>query len=173
MVTRRAATGALLLTLAACAACAAYAAKGPPPPSSPTPLRGETAPTFARDTLSGGRIDTAALAGKVWVVKFFAEYCEPCKRTLPEAQRLSERYEDVVFIGVSEDDRAEDAAALVQTYGLSFPVVLDRGNVLSGRFRVTQMPFAFVIDETGRVSWAAGPEQDEHALEKAIRAATG
>lgn len=151
----------------------ACASKGPPPPSSPSPLHGNAAPTFQRDTLAGSHIDTGALAGKVWVVKFFADYCEPCKRTLPEAQRLSERYDDVVFIGVSEDERQDTAVALVRTYGLTFPVVLDRGNVLSGRFRVTELPIAFVVDPRGNVSWVGGPEQGEKALEKAIRAARG
>lgn len=153
---------AVLLSLSACAA------KGPPPPSSPSPLAGAEAPKFARDTLDGRRIDTGSLTGKVWVVKFFAEYCEPCKRTLPEAQRLHEKFDDVAFIGVSEDERQEDAAGLVRTYGLSFPVVLDRGNVLSGRFRVSQLPITFVVDAAGNVAWVGGPEQDENALERAI-----
>ncbi len=157
----------LSLSLAACAS------NGPPPPSSPSPLAGAEAPTFKRDSIAGQSVDTGALGGKVWVVKFFAEYCEPCKRTLPEAQRLHERYDDVVFVGVSEDERQADAAALVNTYGLTFPVVLDRGNVLSGRFRVTELPIVFVVDPAGKVAWVGGPEQDEKALERAIRAASG
>ena len=157
----------VILILTSCAS------KGPPPPSSPSPLAGHAVPTFQRDTLGGGQIDTAALLGKVWVVKFFAEYCEPCKRTLPAAQRLSQRYRDVVFVGISEDEREEDAAGLVRTYGLGFPVVLDRDNILSGRFRVTALPIVFVVDPAGNVSWVGGPEQDEDALEKAIRAARG
>lgn len=156
------------LALAALLSLCACAPKGPPPPSSPSPLSGSKAPKFARDTLGGGRVDTGALTGTVWVVKFFAEYCEPCKRTLPEAQRLHEKYGDVAFIGVSEDERQEDAAGLVRTYGLSFPVVLDRGNVLSGRFRVSQLPITFVVDAAGDVAWVGGPEQDETALERAI-----
>mgnify|MGYP003875041901 CR=1 FL=1 len=158
---------ALSLGLVACAA------KGPPPPSSPSPLAGAQAPQFSRDTLDGRNVDTEALAGKVWVVKFFAEYCEPCKRTLPEAQRLHERYDDVAFIGVSEDERQDAAVSLIRTYGLTFPVVLDRGNVLSGRFRVSELPITFVVDATGTVRWVGGPEQDDNALERAIRAARG
>lgn len=162
---------ALVLALGLSSGLAGCAAKGPPPPSSPSPLQGSEAPVFARDTLDGRRIDTGKLQGKVWVVKFFAEYCEPCKRTLPEAQRLHERYDDVTFIGVSEDERQADAAALVQSYGLTFPVVLDRGNVLSGRFRVHELPIAFVVSPTGTVQWVGGPEQGDDALERAIQAA--
>ncbi len=146
------------------------ASNGPPPPSAPSPLADTKAPTFARDTLAGGRIDTATLGGKVTVVKFFAEYCEPCKRTLPAAQELHEKMGDVAFVGVSEDERSEDALSLVRTYGLTFPVVLDRGNVLAGRFRVSELPVTFVIDAAGTVAWVGGPGHDEKALERAVRA---
>ncbi len=147
------------------------ASNDPPPPSAPSPLADTKAPTFARDTLAGGRIDTATLVGTVTVVKFFAEYCEPCKRTLPAAQRLHEKMDDVAFVGVSEDERSSDALSLVDSYGLTFPVVLDRDNVLAGRFRVSELPVTFVIDASGTVAWVGGPGHDERALRSAIEAA--
>lgn len=147
------------------------AAKGPPPPSAPSPLQGEAVPTFVRDTLDGRSVDTSKLAGRVTVLKFFAEYCEPCKRTLPAAQTLHRRYDEVAFIGISEDERQGDAAALVRRYGLTFPVVMDRNNVLSGRFRVAALPATFVIGRDGTVAWVGGPGHDDDALERAIAAA--
>ncbi len=146
---------------------------GPPPLSSPSPLAGEAAPNFKRPTLAGTMVDTKELLGRVRVVKFFAEYCEPCKRTLPKAQTLHERYDEVAFVGVSEDERADSARALVGTYGLTFPVVMDRDNVLAGRFRVRDLPITFVIDKTGAVAWVGGPEHHEDALERALRAILG
>jgi thiol-disulfide isomerase/thioredoxin len=67
-------------------------------------------PSIKRRTLSGESVDTKALAGRVVVVKFFAEYCAPCKKTLPAAQALA--HPDVAFIGVSEDEHASTAAEL-------------------------------------------------------------
>ena len=77
------------------------------------------------------------------------------------------------FIGISEDEYASDAQSLVDGFGLSFPVVHDQGNVLAGRFRVSEMPVTFVIDGQGVVQWVGGPGQDEDDLASAIAAYAG
>ena len=48
--------------------------------------------------------------------------------------------------------------------------MLDRGNVLAGRYRVTQMPVTFIVDAEGVVRWVGGPDQTEQELEQALRA---
>lgn len=141
---------------------------GAVPPSAASALSGEPAPTFKRPTLAGNMLDTEALAGRVVVVKFFAEYCEPCKRTLPEAQELHRRNDDVAFIGISEDERQSDAESVVRSFGLTFPVVMDRSNVLAGRFRVQQLPITFVIDQAGRVAWVGGPQHGRKDLQAVL-----
>lgn len=150
-------------------AAACGAGNQPPAPSHPSPLHAGTVPDFAKTTLAGGRVDTKALRGKVLVVKFFAKYCEPCKETLPAAQRLHSKYDDVTFVGISVDDRSSDAQALVDQYGLTFPVVMDRSRSLSGRYRVVDIPMTFVVDREGVVQWVAGPGQSEQELERAIK----
>jgi cytochrome c biogenesis protein CcmG/thiol:disulfide interchange protein DsbE len=163
-------TGLVALALGS-AACAS----GAPAPAMPSaqaslahPLVGKPAPEFARPTLDGQQLRTEALHGKPLVVKFFAKYCEPCKRTLPAAQRLHRARGDVVVIGIAEDEDAATAADLARTYGLSFPVVHDQGNVLAGRFRVSDLPVTFVIDGQGRVRHVLGPGQTERDLVAAI-----
>lgn len=143
------------------------ASQAPPPPSSPSPLHRSEIPDFDRRSLDGAPIDTKALRGRVVVVEFFAEYCQPCRRTLPKAESLHRRFDDVAFIGVSEDEREAQARGLVQAYGLSFPVVHDRANVLAGRFRVSQLPVTFVIDAAGIVQWV-GPATGEDDLERVL-----
>ncbi len=159
----------LTISLAACRP------SGPatPPASAASPLAQKPVPTFARPTLSGERIDTDELRGQVVVIKFFAEYCEPCKRTLPAAEKLHRKHPNVVFVGVSEDEYSSIAQQVVATYGLSFSVVHDKGNVLAGRFRVTEMPVTFVVDAQGVVQWVGGPGQDEDDLAAAIDAFGG
>jgi thiol-disulfide isomerase/thioredoxin len=142
---------------------------GPVPPSAESPLSQHVIPDFDRRALDGPKVDTKALRGKVVVVKFFAEYCEPCKRTLPAAQEMHEKYAGkVAFVGVSEDEQESTARRVVATYGLTFPVVLDRGNVLAGRFRVNEIPVTFVVDAQGTVRWVGGPSHSETDLERAV-----
>jgi peroxiredoxin len=140
------------------------------PPSAPSPLLGKSLPEMRRPTLAHGDLDATRLRGRPVVVKFFAEYCEPCKRTLGAAQRLSVEYPGVQFVGVSEDEYQATAEKLVKHHGLTFPVVLDRGHVLQGRFRVREMPVTFVADSAGIVRWVGGPAQTEDELADAIAA---
>jgi len=146
---------------------------GPPalPPSAPSALLAQALPDFQRPTLDGAKVDTRASRGQVVVVKFFAKYCEPCKRTLPAAQELHEAHPDVLFIGVAEDEREGDVREVVTMYHLSFPIVHDVSNVLSGRYRVTDMPATFVADASGKIVWVGGPDNTETGLPPAIDAA--
>lgn len=143
---------------------------GPIPPSASSPLLGMGVPEFNRRTMAGQQLDTKTLAGKILVVKFFAEYCAPCKVTLPEAQTLAEKHDDVVFVGIAEDEFESTAQQLVTTYGLTFPIVHDRGQILAGRFRVSEMPVTFVVDATGVIRWVGGSGQAKGDLARAIAA---
>jgi len=137
-----------------------------PPPTAPSALLNKPIPKFKRRTLGGGSINTEP--GQVVVVKFFAKYCEPCKKTLPVAESLHQDNPDVRFIGVAEDEYQADVDEMVQTYSLTFPIVHDRGNVLSGRFRVSEMPITFVADASGTIRWVGGEGQKEGDLEAAV-----
>lgn len=140
------------------------------PPSAPSVLAGKPLPELARRTLDGERIDASKLRGRVVVVKFFAEYCAPCMKTLPAAEALHRARPDVAFIGISEDESAAKAGQLAARFSLSFPVVHDAGQVLAGRFRVNEMPATFVAGPDGTVRWVGGAEQAEADLERAIDA---
>ena len=125
----------------------------------------------ARETLNAGALDPSSLAGNVVVVKFFAEYCAPCKETLPAAERVHKSHGDVVFIGVSLDENRAAAGRIVQAYNLSFPVVYDAARVYQGKFRVSEMPRTFVADRQGIVRWVGGEGQSEDDLVRAVEAA--
>jgi len=137
-----------------------------PPPSAASPKLDKALPTFKRPTMDGGKVDTGK--GGVTVVKFFAKYCKPCKKTLPEAQALSQEYGDVAFIGIAEDEYRKDVVEMIKTFNLTFPIVHDRGNVLAGRFRVTQLPATFVADAQGQIRWVSIESTNEGDLEAAI-----
>jgi thiol-disulfide isomerase/thioredoxin len=163
---------ALALALA-CAACGhAPAPAAPPPPTTPSELVDGEVPAFRRPTLQGEAFDTAGAAGRVLVVDFFADYCRPCQRTLPALEALHRAHPELVVVGVSLDADAAGARRSVVRHRLTFPVVHDEGNVLAGRFRVTELPFAFVVDAGGRVRFAAGPGQPEDAVSRAALSVT-
>lgn len=142
------------------------------PPASAHELLGQPLPSIQhRRTLDGQPFDAAQLAGRPVVVKFFADYCPPCKESLPAAERVHEAHPEVSFVGVDEDESVEAASAVVQRYGVTFPVVHDVGSVLSGRFRVSALPMTFVGDSTGVIRWVGAGAQTEGELRQAVEAA--
>lgn len=158
----------------AAVAIVALAACGRPkpaamPPSAQHPLLGRPFPAFKRPALSGETVDSASAKGSVLVVKLFAKYCEPCKKTLPAAEKLHRELPQVRFIGIAEDDSRAAAEAVVSEYQLTFPVVMDSGNVLSGRLRVSDLPVTFVVGADGGIRWVGGPDQAESALSDAVQ----
>lgn len=140
---------------------------GLPPASASSTILEEGLPKFKRRTVNGELVSTKK-PSRVTVVKFFAKYCEPCKKTLPAAQRIHEARPEVQFIGIAEDEYQTDVTEMINTYGLTFPVVHDQGNVLAGRFRVLDLPITFVADPSGKVRWVADAKHSEADLESAI-----
>lgn len=146
-------------------------AQNPLSPSGPSGAQAKPLPDIKRRTLDGATFDTAEARGrKVTVVKFFAKYCEPCKRSLPWFQQFAKEHPEVSVLGIAEDERESDVRDVATTFGLTFPIVHDTGNALSGRFRVTDMPITFVADKNGRIRWIGGPDQTEADLEAAVSA---
>jgi peroxiredoxin len=102
------------------------------------------------------------------VVEFFAKYCKPCEKTLPAAAALSRELDGVAFVGISEDEHAAEASLVAKRHNVTFPVVHDSGNVIAGRFRVSEMPATFVIDREGTVRWVGSAEHTTDDLRQAI-----
>jgi cytochrome c biogenesis protein CcmG, thiol:disulfide interchange protein DsbE len=147
----------------------------PPHPTSSFrahPLLGQALPAVHhRQTLDGQPFDSGQLAGKPVLIKFFADYCKPCKETLPAAERVHEAHPEVLFVGIDEDESVETANSVAQRFSLTFPIIHDVDNVLAGRFRVTSMPTTFVTDTAGVIRWVGGEEQTEDDLTRAVEAA--
>jgi peroxiredoxin len=138
-------------------------------PGARHPLLGEPMPEFERTTLRGEVLRTGHLRGRVVVVEFFAEYCEPCRYSLPVLEKLRRSHPEVAFIGVSEDEHRADAVWLVRRLGLGFPVVHDEDGRIAARFAVAEMPATFVVDESGTIRWVGRPDCVEAEMDGAIR----
>src|SRR4051812_9039150 len=115
--------------------------------------KGQKAPDFSLSTLAGGKLSLASLRGKVVVLDFWAQWCEPCKKELPELQKLSRDYagKGVVVLAVNLDKQRDNAARLAKQLGLSFDIPLDPSGSVAGTYDLPKMPSSFVIDKKGVV----------------------
>lgn len=92
----------------------------------PAPEGPAEAPQFSLPLLVGdGELTSFELEGKPAVINFWGSWCEPCKEELPAFQRTYDDYQDEVeFIGINMKDNLEDARAMAEDFGLTYPLVI-------------------------------------------------
>ncbi|HZS36929.1 MAG TPA: TlpA disulfide reductase family protein [Polyangia bacterium] len=122
-------------------------------PSLAEVSKGQRAPDFSLPSLRGPRVSLAGLRGKVVIVDFWAQWCEPCKKELPQLDKLSKDYASrgVVILAVNIDKERENAERLVKQLGLTLPVLLDPTGAVASTYDLPKMPTSFVIDKKGLV----------------------
>ncbi len=134
----------------------------------PGQLLAKKVPDFKFVGLDGKPITSQSLAGKIAVVDFWATWCEPCKLSLPNLQKVYEKYKDndkVVFMAVNIDDpKVGDKVIedLFHELKLTIPIYRDP-EITAAAFKFFDIgiPSSFIIDANGIVQdYEAGLNPD-------------
>ncbi|MDV6314946.1 TlpA disulfide reductase family protein [Idiomarina sp. HP20-50] len=110
------------------------------------------------------------LEGKTVVVNYFAEWCAPCLRELPELNDFNEKKaKDVKLIGVSFDPMSNsELAELKKRHGIEFQLALMNPAPKFPFQRPQMLPATYVIKPNGSVKGPLMGEQDLESLNKAV-----
>lgn len=119
------------------------------------PLVGRMAPDFTLTATDGRTFTLSSLRGKPVVINFWATWCPPCRKEMPELEQLWQRYgagKDLMLLGL---DQAEDVATIEQfrstVANVTFPILLDRKTDVAQDYGVKALPTTFFIDRNGRI----------------------
>jgi thiol-disulfide isomerase/thioredoxin len=117
--------------------------------------KGQRAPEFALPTLKGQKVTLSSLRGKVVLIDFWAQWCEPCKKELPQLDKLARDYagKGVVVLAVNIDKQRENAERMSKLLGLSLEVLLDPAGSVASTYDPPKMPTSFVVDKKGIVRY--------------------
>lgn len=144
---------------------------------SPSTDVGRAAPDFLLRTPDGDALRFSDLRGQPVVVNFWASWCGPCRKEMPDIVRAYEerRADGLVVVGVNLQENPEQVRAFAEEFGMTFPIVIDRTGQVGDAWRiggpVEGIPATYFIDGDGVVrARVFGPLTEESladGLEKA------
>jgi len=119
--------------------------------------RADRAPNFSWRAASGNEMNLDSLRGQVVFLNFWATWCGPCQKELPDLAELSRTYANrrVTFIGASMDrgpNSMDDVRSFVQKAGLPYQNVIASDDMAEAFGNVRLLPTSFLIDGDGKIS---------------------
>ncbi len=110
-------------------------------------------PEFTLKDLSGKAWTFQELRGKVVLVNFWATWCPPCRKEMPDLETLYKRFgaQGFVVLAIS-DEEAGKVKPFIQERGVTFPVLLDPRRKVNEAFAVEGIPKSFVYDREGKLA---------------------
>jgi len=118
-----------------------------------SPLIGRAAPAWTLTTLDGETLSSADLAGRPYIVNFWASWCGPCVDEHPVLTGTRADLDDqLAMVGVLYQDATTDAEAFLARYGQTgYAHVVDSDGRLAIDYGVTGPPETFFVDADGIV----------------------
>ena len=107
---------------------------------------GERAPDFSLVALDGSRQNLASHRGMPLVLNFWATWCEPCHREIPDLRALDSSG-GIQVLSVAIDEEGESIVRpFVEEQSIEYMVLIDDQDVFAGRYSGTTIPFTLVLD---------------------------
>jgi len=107
---------------------------------------------FELTDLSGKTWSLKSLKGKVVLVNFWATWCPPCRKELPDLQGLFDKYKEqgLVVLAISDEDKAK-VQPFVEDRKITYPILLDSGRKVEESLGVEGIPKTFIYDREGKL----------------------
>jgi len=111
-------------------------------------------PNFKLKNIQGKVVSSQQFKGKVLLINFWATWCGPCKREIPDLVKLKENYSkngfEIVSIAVSSGN-LKDIGKFAKRMKINYPVLMGDQKVGRAFGGVSLLPTSFIIDRKGQI----------------------
>ncbi|MEO7259096.1 MAG: TlpA disulfide reductase family protein [Luteimonas sp.] len=146
-----------------------------PKPASPEVAAKPAMPSLQIRTLDGAQYDLAAHRGKWVVVNFWATWCAPCLKEMPELSALDAMREHIEVIGLAyEEIEPEAMQAFLQKHPVVYPVAIVDVYAPPPDFATPRgLPMTWLVAPDGKVAKQFLGPVTAREIDAAIAAAGG
>jgi thiol-disulfide isomerase/thioredoxin len=132
-------------------------------------------PALVLPTVDGGHYDLAAQRGKWVVVNFWATWCAPCLKEMPELSALHTMRDNIKVVGLAyEDIEPAEMQAFLKEHPVSYPIaILDTYAPPKDFATPRGLPMSYLIAPDGKVAKQFLGPISAHDIEAAVTAAGG
>jgi peroxiredoxin len=108
---------------------------------------------FTLTDLEGKLWSLKSLQGRVVLVNFWATWCPPCRKEMPDLESLYKQFQGqgLVILAISDED-ASKVKPFIAEQGISYAVLLDPGRKVNILFHVMGIPKTFIYDRSGKLA---------------------
>jgi cytochrome c biogenesis protein CcmG/thiol:disulfide interchange protein DsbE len=104
-------------------------------------------------------VNLSDFKGKVVILDFWATWCPPCRKGIPDLIELKQEYskDEVEIVGISLDGitrggaTKNDVVPFIKDYGINYPIVVGDANIAQQYGGIRSIPTSFVIDKEGYI----------------------
>jgi peroxiredoxin len=107
---------------------------------------------FTLNELNGKPWTLKEQRGKVVVLNFWATWCPPCRKEMPDLEALYQQFKDqgLVILAISDED-AGKVKPFIAERKVTYPILLDPGRKVNELFQIEGIPKTFVYDRNGKL----------------------
>jgi peroxiredoxin len=108
---------------------------------------------FTLTDLHGQSWSLKGLRGKVVLVNFWATWCPPCRKEMPDMESIYQRFkgQGLVILAISDED-ASKVKPYIAERNYTYPIVLDPGDTVNKLFVVEGIPKSFLYNRDGKLA---------------------